>query len=508
MSIYRELDYTPKIRSIIRVEFGILSPEEIIKRSVTHVHKTTLYENNGEPTTGGLFDPRMGVIDRGKLCKTCHLDRTFCPGHAGHIELVKPVFQFQYMYIVLRLLKSVCLFCNKALIDINNPLVKSIIKNCGEDHQQLFMEMTELASKRKICGRESDSDIMGNPKGCGMIQPSKYQKVEFKIFAEWKVGKGDKKDKEERKINLTPEMLIHLFAEIPREDCYAFGFSENWCLPHWLITNVLPVSPPAVRPSVRQYNNQRMEDDLTQKYIDIIKYNNILKKKLHSGSSKDTIGYYFMCLQFHVATLIDNESQSKTAVTRASNRPLRTYKQRLHSKEGRVRGNLMGKRVDFSARSVITPDPNISIDQLGVPLKIATNLSFPEKVNQFNYHKLYKLVLNGANNYPGVKKIKKKTDGKTFTLEFHTPATLKETADNLEEGDIVHRHLMDGDPVLFNRQPSLHKMSMMAHKVVVMDHSTFRLNVTVTTPYNADFDKHHCRKQGELKACNSLVLIF
>jgi DNA-directed RNA polymerase II subunit RPB1 len=250
-----------------------------------------------------------------------------------------------------------------------------------------------------------------------------------------------------------------------------------------------------------------MEDDLTQKYIDIIKYNNILKKKLHSGSSKDTIGYYFMCLQFHVMTLIDNESQSKTAVTRASNRPLRTYKQRLHSKEGRVRGNLMGKRVDFSARSVITPDPNISIDQLGVPLKIATNLSFPEKVNQFNYHKLYKLILNGANNYPGVKKIKKKTDGKTFTLEFHNAATLKEVADNLEEGDIVHRHLMDGDPVLFNRQPSLHKMSMMAHKVVVMDHSTFRLNVTVTTPYNADFDKHHCRKQGELKACNSLVLI-
>ena len=105
MSIYRELDYTPKIRSITRVEFGILSPEEILKRSVANIHKTTLYENNGEPTTGGLFDPRMGVIDRGKLCKTCHLDRTFCPGHAGHIELVKPVFQFQYMHIIFTSLK-------------------------------------------------------------------------------------------------------------------------------------------------------------------------------------------------------------------------------------------------------------------------------------------------------------------------------------------------------------------------------------------------------------------
>lgn len=489
MSIHRELDYTAKIRSITRVEFGILSPEEIIKRSVAHVHKTTLYENNGEPTVGGLFDPRMGVIDRGKLCKTCHLDRTFCTGHAGHIELVKPVFQFQYIYIILRFLKSICLFCNKSLIDINSPYVRSIINSCGDDNQKLFMEMTELASKRKLCGRESDTDTLGNPLGCGLTQPSKYQKVEFKIFAEWKVGKNDKKDKEERKLNLTPEKISTLFAKIPREDAAIFGFSENWCLPHWLITNVLPVSPPSVRPSVRQYNNQRSEDDLTIKYIDIIKYNNILKKKLHSGSSKDTIGYYFLCLQFHVATLIDNESQSKTAVTRASNRPLRTYKQRLHSKDGRIRGNLMGKRVDFSARSVITPDPNISIDQLGVPEEIAMNLTSPEKVNRYNYHKLYKLILNGAHKYPGVKKIKKLSDGKTFTLEFcDNPKTLKEIADNLEEGDTVHRHLMDDDYVLFNRQPSLHKMSMMAHRVVVMKHSTFRLNVSATGPYNADFD--------------------
>jgi len=489
MSIHRELDYTAKIRSITRVEFGILSPEEIIKRSVAHVHKTTLYENNGEPTVGGLFDPRMGVIDRGKLCKTCHLDRTFCTGHAGHIELVKPVFQFQYIYIILRFLKSICLFCNKSLIDINSPYVRSIINSCGDDNQKLFMEMTELASKRKLCGKESDTDTLGNPLGCGLTQPSKYQKVEFKIFAEWKVGKNDKKDKEERKLNLTPEKISTLFAKIPREDAAIFGFSENWCLPHWLITNVLPVSPPSVRPSVRQYNNQRSEDDLTIKYIDIIKYNNILKKKLHSGSSKDTIGYYFLCLQFHVATLIDNESQSKTAVTRASNRPLRTYKQRLHSKDGRIRGNLMGKRVDFSARSVITPDPNISIDQLGVPEEIAMNLTSPEKVNRYNYHKLYKLILNGAHKYPGVKKIKKLSDGKTFTLEFcDNPKTLKEIADNLEEGDTVHRHLMDDDYVLFNRQPSLHKMSMMAHRVVVMKHSTFRLNVSATGPYNADFD--------------------
>lgn len=141
----------------------------------------------------------------------------------------------------------------------------------------------------------------------------------------------------------------------------------------------------------------------------------------------------------------------------------------------------MGKRVDFSARSVITPDPNISMDELGVPYKIAMNLTFPEVVNKYNIEEMQQLVKNGPDVYPGAKMIKSHKNGATYRLKSHSQKNI-----NLEYGDVVDRHLRNGDVVLFNRQPSLHRMSMMSHRVRVMPFNTFRLNVTVTPSYNAD----------------------
>jgi DNA-directed RNA polymerase II subunit RPB1 len=160
----------------------------------------------------------------------------------------------------------------------------------------------------------------------------------------------------------------------------------------------------------------------------------------------------------------------------AGGRALKSVKERLKSKEGRVRGNLMGKRVDYSARSVITPDPNISINELGVPEAIAKNLTFPEVVTKYNKKKLTKIVRNGYNKYPGAKSIKRKTDGQIISLKVIDVENY-----NLEVGDIINRHLIDGDIVLFNRQPSLHRMSMMSHKVRVLPYKTFRLDVSVST---------------------------
>jgi DNA-directed RNA polymerase beta' subunit len=159
---------------------------------------------------------------------------------------------------------------------------------------------------------------------------------------------------------------------------------------------------------------------------------------------------------------------------------LKSLQQRLGGKDGRIRMNLQGKRVEFSARSVITPDPNISVRELGVPQKIAMNLTFPEEVTAYNIGKLYKLVQNGPDVYPGAKTIQR-ADGRTISLKHVNTQTLE-----LFEGDTVHRHLMDGDPVLFNRQPSLHRMSMMCHIAKVLPYNTFRLNVFCTAPYNAD----------------------
>jgi DNA-directed RNA polymerase II subunit RPB1 len=249
-----------------------------------------------------------------------------------------------------------------------------------------------------------------------------------------------------------------------------------------MICTVLAVPPLTVRPSVVMDDNQRMEDDLTHKLVDIVRNNQRLRDKIDKGDSADVISKYTDLLQFDVATYVDNDIKGFTASQR-SGRPLKTLKSRLGAKTGRVRGNLMGKRVDFSARSVITPDANIDVDELGVPEEIAMNLTFPEVVTVYNRDRLMTYIRNGPAKYPGAKSVFLKDDQRPISLKYVNPEMI-----DLKDGDIVHRHLVDGDVVLFNRQPSLHKGSMECHRVRVLPYSTFRLNVSATKPYNADFD--------------------
>jgi DNA-directed RNA polymerase II subunit RPB1 len=487
--IYKELEYNTDIKRIVGVQFSVLSPEEIIRRSVVKITEPLAYDGStGHPVLQGLFDPRMGVIEVNKLCVTCEQTYMFCPGHFGHIELARPVYFTHFMSTILKTLKCICFACGRLLINKNDPQLRTIIKKTVGDNKKRFEEIVALGSKYKVCGYiDEKAENEEDNNGCGAIQPKKFGKSnDYDIYAEHEKkdenGKIDKKKQPDRQY-LTPDFVLRLFRRIPLEDLEILGFSPNWCLPSWLIATVIPVAPPAVRPSVRQHGNQRSEDDLTHKYIDLIKYNNKLLDRLESEKTTDTIIKSLTDLiQYHVATLIDNDTGAGVSpATDRSNRTLKTFKQRLHGKDGRIRGNLMGKRVDFSARSVITADPNISIDELGVPKQVAMELTFPEKVNKYNINKMYKLVRNGPKLYPGAKSVKKKNEGRMRLLEFADYKNIK-----LEYGDVVNRHLLDGDPVLFNRQPSLHKMSMMAHRVRVMNYKTFRLNVSATKPYNAD----------------------
>jgi DNA-directed RNA polymerase beta' subunit len=210
--------------------------------------------------------------------------------------------------------------------------------------------------------------------------------------------------------------------------------------------------------------------------------NHRLQEKINNNSNKNLIEDDHTVLQYHVATLVDNQIPGVAPSAQRSGRPLKSVQQRLGSKEGRIRYNIQGKRVEFSARSVITPDPNISIGELGVPIKIAMNLTFPEKVTPYNKEQMYKLIQNGADKYPGAKTIVRQ-DGRMISLKH---VSTKEIV--LYVGDVINRHLTDGDIILFNRQPTLHRMSMMGHRVRVLPYNTFRLNVSVTSPYNADFD--------------------
>jgi len=216
---------------------------------------------------------------------------------------------------------------------------------------------------------------------------------------------------------------------------------------------------------------------------DAEKANNVLRKNEASGAAAHVIQENIKMLQFHVATLVDNDMPGMPRAMQKSGKPLKAIKARLKGKEGRIRGNLMGKRVDFSARTVITPDPNLRIDQVGVPRSIAQNLTFPELVTPFNIDRMQELGRRGNSQYPGAKYIVR-DNGERIDLRFHP----KSSDLHLQCGYKVERHLRDDDLVIFNRQPTLHKMSMMGHRVKVLPWSTFRMNLSCTSPYNADFD--------------------
>ena len=264
------------------------------------------------------------------------------------------------------------------------------------------------------------------------------------------------------------------------------GLSNDYARPEWMIITVLPVPPPPVRPSISMDGSgtgQRGEDDLTYKLGDIIRANAQVRRCETDGSPAHVVMEYENLLQFHVATYMDNDIAGQPQALQKSGRPVKSIRARLKGKEGRLRGNLMGKRVDFSARTVITGDPNLSLDEVGVPRSVARTLTYPETVTPYNIHKLHQLVKNGPNIHPGAKYVIRDT-GERIDLRHHKRAG----EISLQYGWKVERHIVDGDFIIFNRQPSLHKESMMGHRVRVMPYSTFRLNLSVTAPYNADFD--------------------
>jgi DNA-directed RNA polymerase beta' subunit len=454
---------------VIGIQFSILSPEEIRKSSVAEITSRDTYINN-KPVIGGLFDPRMGVLEPGLICPTDGLDYMQTPGYSGHIELARPVFYIQYLSTIQKCMRCVCFKCSKLLI--SKEKYKQALKIQGDARWKYVFS---LCSKIKRCGDDNDD-------GCGTLQPNKIRKEGLAtIVAEWK---NDGADSEPIVIKVTPEMVLKNFKRISDDDVSFMGFSPIYSRPDWMICQVMSVPPPAVRPSVKHDAQQRSEDDLSHILVNIIKTNKTLQEKIKNNAPANIIDDWTTVLQYYIATQVDNKIPGVAAVAQRSGRPLKSIKDRLNGKGGRMRGNLMAKRVDFSARSVITADPNISIRELGIPLKIAKNITKPVYVNSLNKVFLTKLVQNGPDVWPGAKMLEKQNK-EVITLRYF----LDRKSIVLEEGDIVHRHMMDGDAILFNRQPTLHRMSMMCHLARIMhEGDTFRMNVADTKPYNADFD--------------------
>lgn len=496
---------TQEKRQIKQVQLTVLDPDEIKALSVCEVFETAHIDRETNlPRDNSLADPRMGPCLKGSRCRTCAGNLVNCPGHFGHMVLTKPVYHFGFIDIVKKILSCVCYKCSK-LKGFNETSrqqkLEWTVRNIKSGEKRLNAIYKILRGVKKCHSKQAEKDINTledeeKPKegGCGAVQPN-YTTDDKEIIGIIQLFEEKQEGMSDPRSELTAEAAYRILSKMSDEDIKTLGFDPKYNKPKNMILTIFPVAPPQVRPTVDRGGGMFSEDDLTYQYQYILKTNLKLKESLSKGEPSHVIKEWVHTLQFYCTTLCKNDYARKSA--HKNGRPIKSIRDRISSKEGRIRGNLMGKRVDFSARTVISPDPNLALDELGVPRSIAANLTFPEQVTQRNHEFLTNLVKKVTPwSWPGAKYVKKKT-GEVFDLRIAREI-------NLEVGDIVERHIMDGDYVLFNRQPSLHKMSMMAHRIRVLPFSSFRLNLSVTKPYNADFDgdemNMHCPQSYETKA--------
>ena len=454
-------------KRIGKIEFGLLSPKEIREMSVRKIIWADTYDDDGFPYPQGLMDLNLGVIDPGLRCKTCDQKASDCPGHFGHIELAKPVIHVGYTRMIRKLLRVTCRNCGRVLLSPDE-----VEKVVGTEDDSTGDQISEKdVKKERICPHCGDQQLKIN-----------FEKPT--TFSEVMVEEGKKVEHK-----LTPADIRARLEKIPDEDLVPLGINPKVARPEWTIITVLPVPPVTMRPSIILENGQRSEDDLTHKLVDIIRINQRFKENQDAGAPQLIIEDLWELLQYHVTTYLDNEVAGCPPARHRSGRPLKTLSQRLKGKDGRFRGSLSGKRVNFSSRTVISPDPNLSVAEVGIPRAVANEMTIPVRVTSYNIEELKQIARNGPIrpdvNAPCGANYVIRQDNRRLRL---AEGNLDTVADMIEPGWTVERHLRDGDIVLFNRQPSLHRMSIMAHRVKVMEGRTFRLNPAVCPPYNADFD--------------------
>jgi len=454
----------PIYKYIGSIEFGLMSPKMIEKVAKAKVVTPELYDKEGYPVDGGLMDVRLGVIDPGLRCKTDgqRLKESF--GHFGYLELARPVVHISFVPVILDLLRSTCKACGRILIP------KEKIKQYSDILDKITLEQGLIER------RDAIKLIIANLR---TIQTCPYCKEKQSKISLEKPSTFVEEDR-----RLSPIQVRARLERISDEDLKVFGIKPDIARPEWMILTVLPIPPVTMRPSITLESGERSEDDLTHKLGDIVRINQRLFENINAGAPEIIIEDLWDLLQYHVTTFFDNEVANLPPARHRSNQPLKTLSSRIKSKEGRIRKNLAGKRTNFSARTVISPDPKLDINEVGVPSIIAKKLSVPERVTEWNIEYLKGFVERGNEDYPGANYVLR-PDGKRKRI---TNETKEQLLEEIQPGFIVERHLMDGDIALFNRQPSLHRMSMMCHKVKVLPGLTLRLNPAVCAPYNADFD--------------------
>jgi DNA-directed RNA polymerase subunit A' len=457
----------PVRKKIGEIAFSLFSPEQIKKISVAKIVTPELYDIDGYPVDGGLMDLRLGAIDPGVRCRTCGGRLKECLGHLGSIDLARAVIHIKYVPLIELGLRCFCYECKKLLV---------------EDKDLYRLTASQRAKKAK--------DAKKCPH-CGSV----HEKIKLDKPTNFYKGKT----------RIFPTEIRDILAAIPDEELVKVGVNPRTARPEWAVLTLFLVPPVIIRPSIILETGERSEDDLTHKLSDIIRANQRLWENLNAGAPEVIIEDLWDLLQFHITTFFDNTVSRIPPARHRSGQPLKTITERIKGKEGRIRKNLAGKRVNYSGRTVVSPDPSIEINEVGIPYEIAKIVTVAETVNDLNIDRLKSLIEKGE-EYPGANYVIR-PDGKRKKI---TPELKEEIINEIIPGYIVERHLQNGDIVLFNRHPSLHRGSLMAHYVRVLPGRTFRLHPAAAAPYNADFDGDemniHSPQTEEAKAETKVIL--
>lgn len=425
----------------------------------------------------------MGTMQSSMLCSTCGQNEMACPGHMGYISLQVPVVNIEFMSVLLKVLSCVCYHCSQLLIPRTHPKFRSL---CAmENPHTRLTAMASLSARVGVCENVVPQDVCGATSAlrCGGQQPS-YERddVVIRCPANDAVGGG-----------FTLHKLWCILRFIPDDVVHLLGMDPVHSHPVNMLWVNLVVPPPSVRPPVRiKHMRTDADDDLTVRLKNIVRANNTLVAERigwrdvklvrgggGEGSEELTVKYMDLCRL--IASYQDGKSRSDQVEYAGERKSVRYRFAPERAKKGRMRGTIFGKRQNYAMRSVITPDPFLLVDEVGLPQWMCQTTTFPERVTRFNFERLSAAVRLGPQVYPGANFILRKGGGEFAIREGASMPPL-------EVGDVVRRHLINGDLVLLNRQPSLHKLSIMCHRVRVVSGYSIRIHLSVTGAYNADFD--------------------
>ena len=432
-------------KQVSALRFSLFSPDKIKKVAAAKIVTPELYDIDGFPVDGGLMDLRLGAIDPGVRCRTCGKRVKECPGHPGCIELARPVLHIKYIPLIESCLRSFCSKCGKLLLS---------------DEKAKDLAPGLRAKKAK--------DVKKCPHCSETLERVKLEKPSTFMIGKKRLNPIEVKDR----------LLL-----INEEELKKIGVNSKTTRPEWAVIALLLVPSVTVRPSITLESGERSEDDLTHKLSDIIRANQRLWENLNAGAPEVIIEDLWDLLQYHVTTFFDNNVSRIPPARHRSGQPLKTITERIKGKEGRIRHNLAGKRVNYSARTVVSPDPSIKLNEVGVPFEVAKIITVAETVTTLNLEEMKSLIKQG-DIYPGASYVIR-PDGRRKKV---TEELKEELVNEIKQGYKIERHLRDGDIVLFNRHPTLHKQGLMAHYVKVLPYRTFRLHPAAAFPYNADFD--------------------